>query len=329
MELSASLPMLALFAAMAAAALALAEGFFLFVSGRRDESRKDAARARVMRHATRIQRAAADEGSILLDARQRGSLVTALTRLIPDRRPLDLWLYRAGAPMQLEGFAGVTVVFALLGYTLGTVVSGSLTAALFFAPLGVVPAVHVRRLHKRRMAAFELAFPDAIDLLCRSLKAGHPLSSGLKLVADEAADPVSTEISQVVEEINLGLDARHALQNLRLRMGTSGVSYFVNAVVIQRETGGDLPRVLEALASQTRDRIHFKTKVQTLVAQTSMSANVLACFPFIFAGIVSFFIPGYLSPMFESGAGRLALILAFLCTVAGWAACRRIAVPRF
>lgn len=329
MDFSSSAGMLLIFAWTATGLLALLEGLFLARTSRREDARREAARERVRRHATRLnKRDQRDAGSILLDAAERGPILTYLTSLIPDRRPLDLWLYRAGAPMQLEAFAGMTVALALMGLSFGILLTGDPVYAFFFLLIGFLPTLHVRRLKKKRMHAFEQELPNAVDLLGRSLRAGHPLPTGLQIMAEESAEPVATEISQVVDEIELGLDPRIALQNLRGRIGTPDTSYFVNAVLIQRETGGDLPRVLESLAKQTRQRLGFHTRVEALVAQTSLSANVLVCFPFLFALLMSIAVPGYLDPMFASEGGRQALMTALGFTIFGWWLCRRVAIVR-
>jgi len=330
MELSVETGMLLVFAWTATALLALLEGTFIARTSRREEARRIAARERVRRHASRIQRREqSDAGSILLEATDRGPILTYLTSLIPDRRPLDLWLYRAGAPMQLEVFAGVTLGLTVSGFGLGFLAAGDFRFAMLFAVLlAVLPTAYVRRLKSKRMSDFELELPNAVDLLGRSLRAGHPLPTGFQIMSEESAEPVATEIAQVVDEMELGLDPRVALQNLRTRIGTPDTAYFVNAVLIQRETGGDLPRVLESLALQTRERLNFHTRVQALVAQTSMSANVLVLFPFLFAGLMSIAMPGYLVPMIESEGGRTALQIAVGLTFFGWWLCRRVAVVK-
>ena len=327
MEISGSAGTLLVFAWSATGLFALLEGLYLARSNRRAQARSDHARDRMRRHASRIRtREKRDSASILLESSERGPILQYLTSLIPDRRPLDLWLYRAGAPMPLEVFTGLTVAMTLGSMSIGAFATGVPAAALLFMFFGLIPTFHIRRLEKKRMQAFETEFPNAIDLLGRLLRAGHPLSTALQIMSEECSEPVSTEMTQVVEEIGLGLDTRMSLENLRTRLGTQEVSFFVNAVLIQRETGGDLPRVLDALAHQTRERVNFRSKVGVLVAQTSASANVLAMFPLIFAGLISFVAPGYLNPMIESPNGRLALYVAAGLTVGGWWISRRIAV---
>jgi len=307
------------------AGLAFSESLLLTLSSRRQGGRKQAVQMRLKRHASRIQaQHEPDDESIFLAKGKRGPVLKFLVNLVPNRKPFDLWLYRAGLPMQFETFLGLTIFLTLFGAALSNVFFGSLTYSGVGALAGLLPYFNVRRKKQQRMDTFVREFPEAIELLCRSLQAGHPLQTGLRLVAEEVEDPVSSELLQVVDEIGMGLDIRVALGNLALRMNTHEMPFFVNAVLIQRETGGDLPALLSNLAQMTRERLQFKTKVKAIVSQTSSSANVLATFPLLFMGLISFAAPGYLDPLFEPGTGRIVLIAAAFLTVFGWGMCRRL-----
>lgn len=309
--------------------LALAESLLLMLAGRRQSTRLNTARNRLKRHANRIQRRASDEkASILLNRPSRGPILRWLTGLIPDRQPLDIWLYRAGSPMQLELFVGFSVLFGLGGFMLGNVVSGDPIIAPLFGLSAALPFVYVRRKKNKRMGAFEAEFPEAIELLCRSLKAGHPLSAALKVVADEVEEPVATEFAQVVDETRMGLDPRTALQNLAIRMNTQDMPFFVNAIVVQRETGGDLPKILEGLAATTRQRAQFHTKVSAITSQTKLSANALAMIPPLFTLLITTMAPDYVQPLFEPGPGEVLLPAAAVLTFVGWTLCRKLATVK-
>jgi tight adherence protein B len=261
--------------------------------------------------------------SIFLDANRRGPILRFLAGLVPNRRPYDLWIYRSGIPMQLEGFLGVLVLTATAGVFVANLFLGS-PDGLVGILLVVVPIFYVQRKKNQRMTAFSEEFPEAIELLCRSLRAGHPLQTGLRLVAEEVQEPVASELSQVVDEILMGLDARVALNNLSQRMNTQEMPFFVNALLIQRETGGDLPAVLASLAATARERLQFKVKVDAIVSQTRLSANFLALMPAGFMILINFISPNYLNPLFEPGAGQTVLLTAGVLTLVGWALCRQL-----
>jgi tight adherence protein B len=307
------------------AGLAFSESLLLLASNRRYTHQRRAARERLKRHATRIQRLDEHEvESIFLNSARRGPILRFITGLVPNRRPIDLWLYRAGLPIQLESFLGLSLLMGIVGFLVGNVVFGNPLYAAGCSLAGVLPFLYVNRKKNQRMGAFVDQFPEAIDLLCRSLRAGHPLQTGLRVVSEEVAEPVSSELSQVVDEIAMGLDARVALNNLAMRINTQEMPFFINALLIQRETGGDLPSVLSNLAVTARERLQFQVKVDSIVAQTRTSANVLALFPGAFMLLINYAAPGYLDPLWEPGTGRLVLYSAAALTVVGWFLCRQL-----
>lgn len=310
------------------AALALSESLYLFYTEGRGRSHRRVARDRLKRQATKIQALDDDDvASIFLESSTRGPILSLLTKLVPNRKPFDLWLYRASVPIQLEGFLGLTLLLGMLGFLGMRFASGLPPSYAFFGlGLSVLPYMYVSRKKKQRMDGFVSEFPEAIDLLCRSLKAGHPLQTGLRVVSEEVDEPVASELSQVVDEISMGLDSRLAFTNLGQRMNTQEMPFFINALLIQRETGGDLPSVLGNLARTARERLQFQVKVQAIVSQTRTSANVLAVFPLLFMGLITFASPGYLDPLYEPGLGRMVLGGAGGLTVFGWALCRRLTV---
>ncbi len=311
------------------AGLALCESLLLFFTDKDKDSQRRVAQERLKRHASRLQSTSdADVRSILRDEETRGPIIRFLTALVPNRRPLDLPLYRAGLRVPLETFVGLCVLLSVLGFFIGTFILRQPPVGLALIGIGVFPVLYATRAKRGRMRLFMEQLPEAIDLLCRSLKAGHPFNTGLSLAAKEIEDPASAEFEQVVEEISLGLDPRVALTNLSMRMTTPDMPFFVNAVLIQRETGGDLPRVLGGLANTMRERIKFQIKLESIVAQTKLSANALALLPFAFMGLISYVAPDYTAPLFELGPGRNILYLAFTFTIVGWIACRRLAVVK-
>lgn len=307
------------------AGLTFSESIFLFFTSGDRSRQEEIATERLKRHASRLQtKTDVEIQSIFRDAEIRGPILRLLTRLVPDRRPLDLLLYRAGIRAPLETFLAVSVISGLIGFSIGNLFFDSSLVVLLSPMTGLLPYFYVRRKQEARMNLFIEQLPEAIDLLSRSLKAGHPFKSGLALVAEELEDPVGGEFGQAVEEMALGLDPRVALENLSMRMNTPDMPFFITAVLIQRETGGDLPRVLEGLARTMRDRVQFGGKVKALTSQTALSANVLAIFPPAIVGFITVFNPDYLEPLYQPGAGHAILIISSTCTVVGWLACRRL-----
>ena len=305
------------------AALTCIEGLLLLFAGDR-VGRRRLANERLKRHASRISEEELAEGGILIESEERAGLAGFIFRVLPRRRSLELLLYRAGMPYTPAQFVLITVGTALSGFALGSVVLGSLPIGMAMSMLGLAPFVFVQLRRRARMARFELQMPEALDLMCRALRAGISLEFGFRSVGDELEDPVSTEFAQVADEVSLGLDTRVALQNLALRMNTGDMPFFINAILIQRETGGNLAEILSNLASVIRERIKFYGKVRALVAQTQLTANLLGVLPLALFLAMRLLRPSYIEPLF-SPPGQYLLIGSALLVPIGWAVCRRIA----
>jgi len=158
-------------------------------------------------------------------------------------------------------------------------------ALLFAAVLGALPTGYLYRLKNQRMAMFERQLPEALELASRALRAGHALSVGLKIVGDEAADPIGQEFRRVFDEVSMGVALPQALQNLTERVNSVDVKFFVTSVMVQRETGGNLAEIIDSLAGLIRQRFELQLKVRALSAEGRLSAVILLGLP-IFIGLV-------------------------------------------
>src|SRR5262245_60440170 len=195
------------------AALTIFEGVVLLVGGDRVGRRKTA-NERLKRHASRLAEEDLAEGGILIDAEERAPLIAFIARILPRRRSLELLLYRAGMPYTPAQFVLITIATGLGGLAFGSLLLGSLTIGLSMSLLGLVPFAVLLVRRQARMKRFEAQLPEALDLMCRALRAGISLEFGFRSVGDELDDPVGTEFAQVADEVSLGLDTRVALQNL-------------------------------------------------------------------------------------------------------------------
>jgi tight adherence protein B len=178
------------------------------------------------------------------------------------------------------------------------------------ALLATVPILHLFRQRKKRMEKFERQLPEALELVSRSLKAGHAFSSGLKMVAEEFADPVGAEFGKTVDEINFGLAVPDALTNLTRRVDCEDLKFFAVAVIVQRETGGNLSEILESLCRLMRERFKFQGHVRILSAEGRMSATTLVAMPFVVVGILSIINPDYMKVLFSDPIGTYLIIIA-------------------
>lgn len=267
------------------------------------------------------------ELSILREKRRRvrtdgGSMLER--GLAPLRRLLD----GAGQPLGLSAFLGLCGASAATGVLLASWFFGDALLGLPLIGSAIVPWLWLLWRRRARMRRFELMFPEALDLLSRSLRAGHALSAGLHMVGEELADPVGPEFERISEEIRLGLDMPQALANLTDRLDVPEIPFFVTALVIQRETGGNLAEIIDNLSRVLRERHSMHGKVRAVTAQTRWSANLLVCAPFAFTGAMALMRRDYISPLWETPSGHKLSMIALVLVLLGWAVCRRVGVVR-
>jgi len=167
------------------------------------------------------------------------------------------------------------------------------------------------------MKKFQAQLPESLDLMARSLKAGHAFSTGMKLAADEFDDPLGTEFSITLDEINFGLGVSDALKNLVHRVECQDLNFFVVAVILQRETGGNLAEIMENIAYLIRERYKLYGKVRTLAAEGKLSMYVLLALPFFIIGALFIMNPAYIKILFIEPAGRIMCAVALFMMIIG------------
>jgi len=308
--------------------LLIATTVFLFLSGLffavigGETSRRRAALARIERSMSGGAGLDEEAISILRETESDlSSLLSDAAERFPVLRALELLLYRAGQPMTLSRFLGLSGGLAAAAGILGTMLGLTPLPAL----LGCVPLLAVRRLKNRRMKAFDQEFPQALALFSRALRAGHSMSAALQMVGSELPDPVGPEFALVSKEIALGLSPATAMANLQDRLDASDLPVFVTAVLVQLETGGNLAEILDNLAGVVRERLLFDGKVRALTAQSAISAKILVVVPFGIVGIMHLLNPAYVAPLFETEVGHAMLIAGVVMVSLGYLLCRRIA----
>jgi tight adherence protein B len=194
--------------------------------------------------------------------------------------------------MVLVGIAGGLVALVLT-WNVPIVVGAALLAGLVL-PLGVLMF-----LRKLRLGRFAKQLPDAIDIMVRSLRAGHPVPTSLGLVSRELPDPCGTEFGLAVDEMTYGLDLPSALQNVSRRVGLQDLRFLVVAVMIQMQVGGNLAEVLSSLSRVIRDRQKMRAKIVALSSEGRFSAVVLTVLPFFLAAAVNVVNPGYYGDVWQ------------------------------
>lgn len=213
---------------------------------------------------------------------------------------------------------------AIAGLLVNAWMSAALMALMVAAVAGALPYLGLLRARAKRLEKFEEQLPEALVVMSRALRAGHPFVDAMNLVAEEMPDPIGPEFRLVFTEINYGGDARNALNGLLGRIGSVTVMVFVTSVLIQKETGGNLAELLESLAQVIRDRFRFHRKLRTLSAEGRLAAWILSLLPFAMAALLSVISPGFLPMLTENPAGRQMVVAAFVMTVGGILWMRRI-----
>ncbi|AUG03806.1 secretion system protein [Pseudomonas sp. 09C 129] len=180
-----------------------------------------------------------------------------------------------------------------------------------------LPVLKISRDRNKRFALFEEQLPDALDAICRALRAGHPFNETLQLVADEHKGPVAHEFGLTFADINYGNDVRRAMLGLLERMPSMTVMMLVTTVLIHRETGGNLTEVLDRLSSLIRGRFRFQRKVKTLSAEGRMSGWILVAMPFVLAAGIVLSSPTYLPLLINEPLGQKMVLGAFVAMLVG------------
>jgi tight adherence protein B len=187
-----------------------------------------------------------------------------------------------------------------------------------------LPLFYARQRKFKRIRKFEEQFPDALDMLNRALRAGLALNGAIQIVADESPDPVAKEFRVLFEENRLGLDMKEALKKLGGRVDSAELHLFVTAVILQRETGGNLAEILERTAVIIRDRFRILGDIRTLTAQARLSGFILTVLPIVMAAVIYVVAPEYLKGLVADQIGRALIVAAVALQVIGFLVIRRI-----
>ncbi|MGD8495469.1 MAG: type II secretion system F family protein [Gemmatimonadales bacterium] len=244
---------------------------------------------------------------------------------VPQMADLRLLLEQANLQWSAGTFLALTAGMALsLGASI-FVLTGSGLYGLVAAAVGSMgPYMYVRRCKRRRIEAFEEAFPEAIDLLARSIRAGHAFNTGMKVVAEEAQEPVRTEFRTVFEEQKFGLPLEESLLGLADRIDLVDIRIFVTAILVQRDVGGNLAEILDKISYTIRERFMIQRQIRVYTAQGRMTGYLLAVLPLIMGVLIYMLNAEYMSILFEEPIGRLLIAGALVLQVIGFFIIRRI-----
>ena len=249
----------------------------------------------------------------------------ALTARVPHVRQLKHLLEQADLRWTVNTYLVFTFGVALAAGLAGFLFSSSVPVAAVVAALGsALPYAYARYRRNKRLAKFEEQFPEAIDLLGRAIRAGHPISAGLKMVAEEMPDPVSGEFRTMFEEQRFGIGFADSLASFADRMPLVDVRIFVTAVLIQREVGGNLTEILDNISHIVRQRFTLQRQVKTLTAEGRFSMYILSALPVAIAAFIAIGNREYLMPLVQTDIGRKMLWGALIAQGLGYMWMRKI-----
>lgn len=319
MELIANLlgNMLGIFIVLAfIAVVLLLEGLYLmWLAYKGPEAKRIEQRLRAML----VGGSRAGEATILKQRLLTGNpLLQRLLQRLPKIQELDKLLQQSGTNWSMARFSVTSIGFAASALVLASFVPYlSWTFDLLIAAgAATLPFIYIVRKRQLRTHKLEQQLPDALDLMSRALKAGHALPSALQMVGDEAQDPIAVEFGIVHDEINYGVAVPTALMNLAQRVPSTDIRYFVIAVLIQRESGGNLTEILGNISALVRERLKLLGRVRVLSAEGRMSAWILGVLPFAVGGVINLLNPKFMSVLWVDPMG-LKLIYTTLGMMAG------------
>src|SRR6266849_6694282 len=230
---------------------------------------------------------------------------------------LNRLILQSGLTVGLPRLAVMAAIAAVAVFAAMAIFRGNLTeAALWTIFAGVVaPFVGLRMLRGRRQKKFGMQFPDAIDIIVRSLRAGHPVPIAVSMVSREMPDPIGTEFGILADEVTYGADLETAMRNLYFRVGQDDLPLFVTAVAIQGTTGGNLGEILQNLSAVIRERFKMRRKIRALAAEGRASALILSSLP-----IAIFLMIQIVAPDFYTGVWNEPLTKKVLAIAGAWMA---------
>lgn len=280
----------------------------------------------VRRQLATVQNASAAEGSVLRGKR-RESLdpLVAVAHRFGWAATIDEMLVQAGMAWDVGTFmvASLGCALALLMFTL--LLFGSPVISVAAAVIGGLgPWLYVRDKARRRLNDFEEKLPEALDLLARAVRAGHPIVSGIKIVADEAPEPIAGEFQRTFEEQRFGLPFDDSMVALAGRMPLVDLQMLITAILVQREVGGNLAEVLDNLGEVIRQRFVVRRQLRTHTAQGRLSGYILAALPIVVGGLLFLINRDYIMVLFEQPLGHLLVGFAVALQLMGFFWIRRI-----
>jgi tight adherence protein B len=317
-------PLIVFYVVIVVGVLALLEGFYLLIAARSTDQLANRRLRLIAKQPDRrsayqlLRRKGVGEGSApwLLGFLQSSPL-----------RALEELITTSGLTLTMKQVCTIMGALAVPFFLLivGLTGLGAAAAAVLALVLAVgAPLFFIGRVRKRRLAHIGSQLPDAIDMLARSLRAGHPVPTGIQMVAHEMADPIGSEFGLVADEMSYGLDFKDALEKMGARVPLQDIGYMIVAMRIQHGTGGSLAEILSSLAGVIRARQNLFGKVKALSAESRFAGKILGSMPFGVVGVLLMMNPHYYDDAKTSTGLAITLGVAAAMAVIGVLAMRKV-----
>jgi tight adherence protein B len=289
------------------------------------------AQARLLKERLVEQRKGAEpspEEELALVRNEQLSQIPALDTLLRRSErvsALQKVLDQAGISMRAGNFLGLSVLAGIAACVIVYLLAHRLEIAWIALLVGfLLPYSYASYLRSKRFAKFDELFPEAIDTLARAVRAGHAFTTALEMISGEVGEPVSSEFRQLYEEQKFGMPVRDALLNLTQRMPSVDVKFFVTAVMLQRETGGNLAEILDNLSYVIRERFKIQRQVRVYTAQGRLTMALLMGMPPIIVTVMMILNPGFIKPLFSDPIGHTLLVAGITLQTVGYFVIRKI-----
>jgi tight adherence protein B len=238
---------------------------------------------------------------------------------------IDRRLRQADMKMPVGTFLLLSLVLFFLGIFAGRLLHWpNILSIIVGTALLLIPNMIVNIKARLRLKRFMNHFPEALEMFARSLRAGHSFTGAIQLVAQEMPDPIGPEFSKVFEEQNLGIPLRQALIGMTDRVDILDVKFFVTAILIQRETGGNLAEIIDKIAYVIRERFRVQGQLKIFTAQARLSGFILSLLPIGVAVLIWILNPEYMKPLWFERIGRIMIAIAVTLQILGMLAIRKI-----
>ena len=238
---------------------------------------------------------------------------------------LHRMVVQAFPSMTVATFVTIAAVSAFASFSLATLVTRNGVIAIVAGALGAYfPFLMLSQKRARRQRQLAMQLPEALDFLARVLQAGHSFSTGIQMMSEELPDPLRSEFQRCYEQHSLGQPLEDSLKDMATRIESTDFAFFITAVLIQRQTGGDLSEVLKNISSMIRQRIRLAQNLKAKTAEGRFTGYILVAFPAVMFVVVSFLNPSYANNLTKTWTGQKMLILAFGLQMLGLWAIRKL-----